>query len=796
MIALMKQLNRSAHRVLGLSALILALTGLYLVLHLSTPSDGACMDYGDMPSLWTKDGVVLVPIDPQTSLLRRNDILLAVDGQSMPDLARSMLNTAPARPRFEFGQTVLYTVQRGEQILDIPVKLSTFPLGAQVANKWVNLALLAPMLALAGLVFSRQPNERGAQLFYLSLICLVSLALFRAFLGGIGDMVRVSSFWLERLAEYSTSLLLMGLTLHFALSFPRPYPLIARYRFIVPLIYALPYVLWTAHLFIKWPTTGNALEWFGQWSVAGDSLNMLYLGLTILVLVLNYHAVRGEIVMRQQVRWVVWGYAITLALWLVLALLPKFILGHWLLDRSLAGLLLLPVLICMAIAILRYHLFDIDFYINRALVHGALTVFVIGAYALIVVALSTFFHTQNNLFLSLIATGVITFAFQPVRERVQRGVNRLMYGERDEPYSVLAHLSRRLGETLKPETILPTIVETVARTLKLPYAAIALRQNDHMLVAAEYRDRQTSNGRRDHTGQGNDDAHEFAASPHHLIVPLTYQGEIMGELRLASRTPTESFSPADMRLLNDLARQAGSAVHAVRLTLALQQARAQLVNTREEERRRLRRDLHDGLGPQLASQTLTLDAIARLVRTDPDKAVDYLRSVREQSQQAISDIRNLVYDLRPPALDDLGLSGAVRQLAERLEQPDTPPHITVHVLDDLPPLPAAVEAAAYRIIQEALNNVIKHARATECRVTLCLMDEEQTTLIVEITDNGKGIADNHKSGVGLQSMRERAEELGGRLTYERAPGSGALVIAELPLELEVMHCEYIDSHRR
>ena len=507
------------------------------------------------------------------------------------------------------------------------------------------------------------------------------------------------------------------------------------------------------------------------------AMGILMFGSLLVAQVLRYRH-DSTLPERQQTKWAFLGVALFLVSFIVAAILTALLrpTGNLVLARavSMIGFSLLPGLlpVFIGIAILRYRLFEIDVLVNRALVHGTLTAFVIGAYALIVVSLSALLRTQNNLALSLTATGLIAVAFQPVRERVQRAVNRLMYGERDEPYAVLSQLGQRLEATLSPDAFLPAIVETVAHALKLPYAAIALRQADEVMVVAEY-------------------GSVALSPPHPVTLSLNYQGEQIGELQLAPRAPGESFGPADQRLLRDLARQAGIALHAVQQTrralhLAddLQRSRERIVTAREEERRRLRRDLHDGLGPQLASQTLTLDAIARLVRTDPDKAEDLLHSVREQSQQAIADIRELVYGLRPPALDDLGLISAIRQLADRLKQPYPLLSITVQVLDDLPPLSAAVEVAAYRIAQEALTNVVKHARATDCRVTLCLTDEPQAALILEIADNGLGIAADRTSGVGLQSMRERAEELGGQLTLEQAPEGGTRVAAELPLRLE------------
>jgi signal transduction histidine kinase len=257
-------------------------------------------------------------------------------------------------------------------------------------------------------------------------------------------------------------------------------------------------------------------------------------------------------------------------------------------------------------------------------------------------------------------------------------------------------------------------------------------------------------------------------------VPLTYRGELVGELAVGLRPGESEFSPADRKLLADLARQAGVAAHAVALTRALQRSRERLVAAREEERRRLRRDLHDGLGPALAGITLQLEGVRALVADEPAQARQTLLDLRTHTQTAIADIRRLVHDLRPPALDELGLLGALREHANRL---DGGLRVTIDGPEELPELPAAVEVAAYRIALEALTNVVRHAAARTCSVRVIA----DGALELEIADDGRGVADEPGPGVGLGSMRERAAELGGSCTIERARGGGTCVRASLPL---------------
>jgi signal transduction histidine kinase len=484
---------------------------------------------------------------------------------------------------------------------------------------------------------------------------------------------------------------------------------------------------------------------------------------------------------RQQTRWALYGIVLGLGwimLWVIYIRLinPGMQQGAFnkiLIDALIyLGFLMVPLSIGMAI--LRARLWDIDLIINRTLVYSALTASVVGLYVLVVGYLGTLFQTSGNLFVSLVATGIVALIFQPLRSWLQRGVNRLLYGDRDDPYAVLARLGQRLEATLAAEAVLPTIVETVAQALKLPYVAIALQQGDEHVIAAEYGDKETR--RQGDKGTRRDGNVSPSPSPP-LSLPLVYQGETVGQLLLAPRASGELFGPADQRLLDDLARQAGVAVHAVRLTSDLQRARERLVTAREEERRRLRRDLHDGLGPQLASQTLLIDTVVRLLPDDIDGAIDLLQRLKTQSQGAIADIRRLVYALRPPALDDMGLVGALREHALQYAQSEI--QISVVAQEQLPPLPAAVEVAAYRIVQEALTNVIRHAQASACVIEIAPGSE----LVVTIADNGRGLPADRRMGVGLNSMQERAAELGGRLAIEPRPRGGTQVRAWLPLQL-------------
>ena len=451
--------------------------------------------------------------------------------------------------------------------------------------------------------------------------------------------------------------------------------------------------------------------------------------------------------------------------------LPSPWLGFSLDVRYLSILALLVLPVFTYIAILRHGLYDIDRLINRTLVYGTLTASLAGIYLLAVVALGYLFQAQGNLGVSLLATVLVAILVQPLRSRLQRGVNRFMYGERDDPHAVTSRLGRRLEAAIEPEAVLPAVTETIAQALKLPYVAILLKEVEGYRSAAAY-------------GSPTEESESL---------PLVYQREEIGRLVIAPRAPGETFSATDHKLLEDLARQAEVAAHAVRLTADLQRSRERLVATREEERRRLRRDLHDGVGPTLTGLALQLNAARKMVdRNLPQDAAETLARLEERTEDTIAEMRRLIYGLRPPALDDLGLLASIRQQAqsqgmfdypagaESDERAENRPRFSMEAPEELPPLPAAVEVACYRIVQEALTNVARHAHAGVCHVGIAVAGEAGV-LEVEIADDGIGIPGDRVAGVGLSSMRERAEELGGTLVVGPAPERGTRVLARLPL---------------
>ncbi|MFL5954358.1 MAG: histidine kinase [Gaiellaceae bacterium] len=460
---------------------------------------------------------------------------------------------------------------------------------------------------------------------------------------------------------------------------------------------------------------------------------------------------RASGIERSQLLWLSYG-ALLIPLTLVFCAL-EVALGHGPSSATVVALVaaLNVIPAAIGIAVFRYRLFDIELILSRTLVYGTLTACVIAGYVAVFAGVDRLIQARGVA--GVVAAAFVAMGFQPLRSNLQERVRRLVYGDRVDPYGALARLGQRLQATPEPGEVFTTIVDDVSNALRLGYCAVTLNRDGRSEIAAE-------RGRPGRESQ--------------YVVPLAYQETEIGEL-IAEPAPQRALSPTDRHLLDNLARQAGAAVHTVRLMSDLQRSRERLIAAREEERLRLRRDLHDGLGPTLAALVFKIGLVRNSVQRDPDRTDRLLRELDGETKGAIDDIRALVYALRPPALDELGLVGALREQAALLSE-GAGFDIGVESAH-LPELPPAVEVAAYRIVTEALTNVVRHARASRCDVRLQLDGE----LSLEVSDDGVGLHNGARMGIGLRSMRERAAELGGTFDTDAGDGGGTCIRAALPV---------------
>jgi two-component system, NarL family, sensor kinase len=461
---------------------------------------------------------------------------------------------------------------------------------------------------------------------------------------------------------------------------------------------------------------------------------------------------RSAGVVRLQLVWICAGAVITIVTLLGGAVFP----AAWVTPVQSAGAVALPA--CLGVAVLRHNLYEIDPVLRRSLTYGLL-VTALGLAAVGLVAFGGLLVGSGRPAVAVVATVVIALAVNPAYRLVSRAVDRMLYGSRSDPYLVLSALGRRLAATTDPGQILDALARAAAEMVQSPY------------VEAE------AAGGLLRVGRGT-------PQPVAISIPLVFHGATLGWLRLAARSPGEPFDPRDRQLLDDTAAQAGAAVCAAVTELDLRAARERLVASREEERRQLRRDLHDGVGPVLAGLGFTAEAAARALPADPARAGQVLSSVQQQASIAVTAVRQISRELRPAPLAELGLAGAIRQLADPAA--DAGMDVSVVLPDDIAELPAAVEVAAYHIAAEAVTNALRHSRAARLTVELCRAPDR---LVLRVTDDGTGIPAGDGAGVGLTSMRQRAEELGGAWSVRSAAGTGTTVEATLPLP-EGTGCPY------
>jgi signal transduction histidine kinase len=353
---------------------------------------------------------------------------------------------------------------------------------------------------------------------------------------------------------------------------------------------------------------------------------------------------------------------------------------------------------------------------------------------------------------------LVAVGFQPLRRRAESVLDDVLFGGQADPLVALSGLGERLDSGGKPTEWLPVLRTSLA----LPY--LELRHQDESIAVAGTRGAVT------------------------VTVPLVARDERVGDLVVGLPPPVAVLPPATATVLRLVAPPLAQALRAAHLAEQLQISRGQLVGALEDERRRLRRDLHDGLGPVLAGIAYSADAARNLIPPEgpepgPERARALLAELRADAAGAISEVRRIAYGLRPPALDELGLVAAIRQRAGRLSAPDgRPVTVRIDVADDLPALPAAVEVAAYRIAVEAIANAARHSGSTDVALSV---QAGASRLRIAVRDGGAAGA-VWTPGVGLQSMRERAEQLGGTVTVTPAgggggAGGGGLVQADLPL---------------
>jgi signal transduction histidine kinase len=753
--------------------LLLGASFAFVAYRVATPIVGR--DLGAGGNRFGAVGIAIAPgvAHPDAAtVIAAGDVVTSFLGRSTEAWAAALIDPAADRPSIVEGQPAELTIDRGGTTVSMSIMAARSDPIRTMTSEWGVVGLAFTMMLVGLYLFARRPDEPAARALLVAGTAMFASTLPWAAGLQVSDLATGSGFWLYAFGAGVAYTLFWAAILHFVLVFPRPYPWVvdaggrvSTTR--VAAIYVAVVGSQVALIVGAVLSTGRALPGLEAW-ISGQIVLQVVVVVSTLVLMAYSYARRLDAAGRLQLRWIAAAVGLvaigSLALWFG----PELVIGGPLIPRSAVALLGLPFPIALAVAIDRHHLFDLPTLVNRSLVYGSLTAGVLATYAVAVVVLSTIVPGDAPFAVSLLAAGTVAIVAIPLRDRLQQRVDRSMYGDRNEPDRALRRLGARLASSVDPQTVNSTIVTTIAEALKAPYVAIETGHPDRPITEAAF-------------GQIPVDV----GGPRPLVrIPVVSRGREVARFSLAPRDAREPFDARDLRLLDDLAGQAAPMLEAVRLTADLRRSQRALVSAREEERRRLRRDLHDELGPTLAGQQMKIGAATALIDSDPDRARALLAEMEGASRATIEEVRRLARDLRPPALDELGLVGALEQHAAMFGDVPTerPMHITIVAPRPLPALPAAVEVAALRIAQEALVNAARHGAASQVTVRLVSDDD---TLVLSVTDDGAGLAAGAHHGVGLTSMYERAEELGGSIVVGRiADQGGTRVAVSLPIAAE------------
>ena len=487
----------------------------------------------------------------------------------------------------------------------------------------------------------------------------------------------------------------------------------------------------------------------GVWIVVltvARALTFVALLIPVAVVVVRQHRADGQD--RTRLRWLWWAALICVLVVVVSLLVPGSTMAY------LALVLAVTVTAAsVTVGIVRPDLVDIDALLAGTLVSAGVAAVVIALdLALLAAGTALLGEQLDQRSVTVVVLIVAVVLYGPLRHWLGGWVRRLLVGRRADRYTVVSSLAQRLESSGGVDDQLPALAAAVAEAFKVTYVGVeVIRPGGESLLAEHGR-----------------------APAATTELPITYQGARIGRLLLPAQGFRALMSRRDQALLLDVVRQAAIAVRTATLARELQLSRERLVLGREEDRRRIRRDLHDGLGPVLGGVALRLDAAGNAIATDPDRGRRLVAQSRQDVTDALADVRRLVHGLRPPALDDFGLVAA---LEHQVEAASSALEVDLSA-GDLGALPAAVEVAAFRIVAEALTNVVRHAGAQHCRVTLT---RDEQALRIEVADDGHGIDPDVVAGVGLRSLRERADELGGQCEVRCPPAGGTVVRALLPI---------------
>jgi hypothetical protein len=464
--------------VLTVIACTLALSSLWLWLRLTSPSDGARLPPGQ--AVWSRNGVVVTPLEAQPGGLRQGDVVIAGRGQSLESWAGALFHSGASPPQLRFGQTVPYTVLRGGHRLEVSIKLGRYPLGALVQDQWGLLAFTLVFALVGAYILLRRPNDPAARTLFQSAWSML-VAVPWVFGLQVSDLLGGPSFWLYQAIVLGVYILFWISLLHFTLVFPTRHPLTAGRPWIVPLIYIVPFACYLVYLAAARYIAPSILSWIGLWEPGESALGLILVALAVVAMSLSYRASR-DTATRQKIRWVVYATVVSGGGAVVLWIFPADVLRHPLFSTNVLGLLLFPFPLGIAVAILRYRLFDIDLLINRTLVYGTLTALLALVYFGLIFALQSLLQgilTQNNDVAIVVSTLAIAALFQPLRHRIQRVIDRRFYRSKYDAARTLAHFSATLRNEVDLDQLREELLAVVEETMQPAHVSLWLRPTKH-----------------------------------------------------------------------------------------------------------------------------------------------------------------------------------------------------------------------------------------------------------------------------------------------------------------------------
>lgn len=507
-------------------------------------------------------------------------------------------------------------------------------------------------------------------------------------------------------------------------------------------------------------------EIYGNVMGAAGWLSNLMLVLMLIALAAIVHLIRryrrssGE--EKLQYRWVTWALALQVLFIFSFGVVPSpgaEILGT-------VALALVPL--SFGIAMTKYRLYDIDLVISRSLVFLGLAIFITAIYVTLVVGIGSLF-SGSELWLSITATALVAIAFEPVRNRLQRWANRLVYGQRATPYEVLSDLTRQMAATETEEGLLDRMALRLADGTGADRAVVWTADGSvFTAVACE----PASALPEDHLA--------LEAIPG-MVRPIEHDDELLGALSVETRRG-EALTPTEIRLIEDLAGSAGLLMQRLRLDAELEEkarelmeSRRRLVDAQDVERRRLEGELDQGAQQQAEELEVQVRVAAQRARQEgAEESATMIEQMAEEAQDAVDQIRSLAHGIYPPLLETEGLPAAVASLADRAPS-DVHLDATVANRHSL-----AVEAAIYFCVAEALTNAVKYGTGP---LTVAMSDANGE-LAFEVSDSGPGFDPTTvRRGAGLNNLADRLDALDGTLTIASTPGGHTTIIGRVQVSV-------------